>query len=373
MRDIAHSGPTFAGVALSVLRRWPERTAFTWDDGSITYAGATGLIGRMQSVFEKHGLRRGQCVAFLTTNRAESWCASIAAQASGLTITWLHPLASFEDHVHQLNDSGAAALVVDTRRLTERGGELSAKMDRLRAVFTIGAAELVTAFGLSQAVCVVAKLDIPTILAARGLRTIEKLAAEVNANTDALGRLIRFLASAGLFRTSGDQVEVTELGATLADGPRSMRYGTFYFMEMQYVPFGDLLHTVRTGESAATRLYGEPFFDWVAKDPARVEIQNRGFGWVTSSLREGMFDNYRLPEGAVVADIGGADSAMIARLLADEPDRKGIVFDLPEIVTGAAKTIADHGLAGRVQATGGDFFDSVPAPDVYILSTILYD
>jgi O-methyltransferase len=116
----------------------------------------------------------------------------------------------------------------------------------------------------------------------------------VNANTDALGRLIRFLASVGPFRTSGDQVEVTELGATLADGP-------------------------------------------------------------------------------VVADIGGADGAMIARLLAGEPDRKGIVFDLPEIVTGAAKTIADHGLAGRVQATGGDFFDSVSAAGVYILSTILHD
>ena len=141
MRDIVRSGPTFAGVALSVLRRWPERTAFTWDSGSITYAGATDLIGRMQSVFEKHGLRRGQCVALLTSNRAESWCASIAAQASGLTITWLHPLASFEDHVHQLNDSDAAVLVVDARRFTERGGELSAKTGRLRAVFTIGTAE----------------------------------------------------------------------------------------------------------------------------------------------------------------------------------------------------------------------------------------
>lgn len=141
MRDTVHSGPTFAGVALSVLRRWPQRTAFTWDGGSVTYAGVTDLIGRMQSVFEKHGLRHGQCVAILTGNRAESWCASIAAQASGLTITWLHPLASFEDHVHQLSDSDATALVVDSRRFTERGGELSAKVDRLRAVFTIGAAE----------------------------------------------------------------------------------------------------------------------------------------------------------------------------------------------------------------------------------------
>ena len=144
MRDVVHSGPTFAGVALSVLRRWPERVAFTWDGGSVTYAGVTDLIGRMQSVFEKRGLLPGQCVAILTSNRAESWCASVAAQASGLTLTWLHPLASFEDHVHQLDDSGATALVVDTRRFTERGGELSARVNRLQAVFTIGAAEFGT-------------------------------------------------------------------------------------------------------------------------------------------------------------------------------------------------------------------------------------
>ncbi|HEX6451907.1 MAG TPA: AMP-binding protein [Trebonia sp.] len=141
MRDVVRSGPTFAGVALSVLSRWPERTAFTWDGGALTYAGATNLIGRMQAVLHARGLRRGQCVAILTTNRAESWCASIAAQASGLTITWLHPLASVVDHLHQLTDSGAAALVVDTRRFTERGGELSARMPALEAVFTIGAAE----------------------------------------------------------------------------------------------------------------------------------------------------------------------------------------------------------------------------------------
>src|ERR1700744_5388960 len=98
----------------------------------------------MPVVFEKSGLLPGQCGALLTSNRAESWCTSVAAQASGLTLTWLHPLASFEDHVHQLDDSGATALVVDTRRFTERGGELSARVNRLQAVFTIGAAEFGT-------------------------------------------------------------------------------------------------------------------------------------------------------------------------------------------------------------------------------------
>jgi hypothetical protein len=144
-------------------------------------------------------------------------------------------------------------------------------------------------------------------------------------------------------------------------------------METHYGPFGDLLHTVRTGEPAANKYYGEPWFNWVAKDPERIDLLTRAMGAVTTSLRRGMFDGYRLPEGAVVADIGGADGAMIAQLLTDDPDRRGIVFDLPDVVSAAPKTIADHGLSGRVQVIGGDFFDSVPAADVYILSYILHD
>ena len=96
-------------------------------------------------------------------------------------------------------------------------------------------------------------------------------------------------------------------------------------------------------------------------------------GAVTTSLRRGMFDAYRLPEGAVVADIGGADGAMIVQFLADAPDRRGIVFDLPDVVAAAVRTIADHGLSGRIQAVGGDFFKAVPDADVYILSYILHD
>jgi hypothetical protein len=86
-----------------------------------------------------------------------------------------------------------------------------------------------------------------------------------------------------------------------------------------------------------------------------------------------MFDGYQLPGGTLVADIGGADGAMMAQFLRNDPGRRGIVFDLPEVVAGAAATIADHQLQGRVQAIGGDFFNSVPAADVYVLSYVLHD
>jgi O-methyltransferase len=67
------------------------------------------------------------------------------------------------------------------------------------------------------------------------------------------------------------------------------------------------------------------------------------------TLRAGMFDGYQLPGGTTVADIGGADGTVLADLLAREPDRHGIVFDLPHVVPAALDVLRERGLAGRVE------------------------
>ena len=232
---------------------------------------------------------------------------------------------------------------------------------------------LLAGFQVSQALFVVARLDLATVLA-DGSRTIDELAAATGAKADPIRRLIRSLAPLGIFRTHGDTVEITPLGATLAEGrPGSVRDLALYWMETHYAAFGDLLHTATTGEPAATHHYREPFFDWISKYPSLVEVQNNAMGNVTRGVRAGMFDGYLLPPGHVVADIGGADGSMIAELLANDPDRQGIVFDLPEVVPAARKTLAASGLQDRVGAVAGNFFESVPAADVYILSYILHD
>ncbi|HTF47261.1 MAG TPA: AMP-binding protein, partial [Pseudonocardia sp.] len=105
--DRLHVGPTVGEVTLRALRRFPDRTPFSWDGGSLSYAGALELIGRIQRVYTERGLRRGQRIAVLTGNRAESWCAAVAAQASGLVLSWLHPLGSLPDQLFQLEDLDA--------------------------------------------------------------------------------------------------------------------------------------------------------------------------------------------------------------------------------------------------------------------------
>src|SRR5215470_12162255 len=141
MADEVHSGPTIATQALRALRRYPDRHAFVSGNSSFSYRAALELIARMQAVFLEAGLKRGQRLGLLSANRAEAWCAGIAASASGLSTTWLHPLGSLADQVDQLEDGECAALLVDAATFLERGGELAARACGLASVYTLGPAE----------------------------------------------------------------------------------------------------------------------------------------------------------------------------------------------------------------------------------------
>ncbi|MDD1536875.1 MULTISPECIES: AMP-binding protein [unclassified Bradyrhizobium] len=140
MTDPLHASSPTCAQTLRALSRYPGRTAFAWPGGSLSYRGAIDLIGRIQGVFMRLGLPPGARVAFLTANRADTWCAGVAAQLSRLCITWLHPLGSLEDQLFQLEDSEAEMLVVDAAAFRDRGGELAARAPRLKAVFTMGPA-----------------------------------------------------------------------------------------------------------------------------------------------------------------------------------------------------------------------------------------
>jgi fatty-acyl-CoA synthase len=150
----AFSGPTVGGLALRLLARYPQRIAFVDEAGrQTTYAAAADLIGRYQRVYTDHGLNRAATVGLLSANRMEAWCAGIAAQGLGMTVTWLHPLGSLADQRYQLELCEADALIVDEANHYERGGELG-------ATFTLGKADYGIDLAMEvQRVGVVAPLD----------------------------------------------------------------------------------------------------------------------------------------------------------------------------------------------------------------------
>jgi fatty-acyl-CoA synthase len=142
MNDVIAQGPTTTTLVLRALTRYPERMAFDWSGGSLTYRAARQLIGRLQAAMTAAGLRRGQTAALLSANSAETWCAGVAAQGLGLTVTWLHPLGALGDHLDVIEDGGASVLIVDPRTHGQRGGELAAKAaGQLDVVLTMARAD----------------------------------------------------------------------------------------------------------------------------------------------------------------------------------------------------------------------------------------
>jgi hypothetical protein len=233
--------------------------------------------------------------------------------------------------------------------------------------------ELLTGFQVSQALFAVAELGVATALL-DGPREVDDVAAAVGADADALGRVIRYLAQYDVFRTSGGSVELTDLGRTLAEGPAdSLRNVARYFRQTHYAPFGSLPESLRSGQPAATIFLGKPFFDWINQSPGLAELQNDAMAGFTQNARGDLLDVYDLPEGGTVADIGGADGTLLVELLARYPERRGILFDQPSSVPAARPTVRAAGLDERVEIIAGDFFESVPTADVYVLSAVLQD
>ena len=75
----------------------------------------------------------------------------------------------------------------------------------------------------------------------------------------------------------------------------------------------------------------------------------------------------------LVVDVGGGRGALLAGILKAHPGVRGIVFDQPHVVAGARETLAAAGVADRCAVEGGDFFQTVPAGDAYILKNVIHD
>jgi SAM-dependent methyltransferase len=235
---------------------------------------------------------------------------------------------------------------------------------------------MLTGYERSQALFALVAADVPTVLDRAGELSAGELAERTDTHPDALARLIRLLVPHGVFQLNGDRVSLTGLGATLsADHPRSLRGIAIGAKNLHYLPFSELEHTLRTGQPAATKYFGMPYFDWISTDPGRAALFRDAMGTFMATLRKGMLDGYRLPPGEVVADVGGGNGHVLAGLLTapGAEDRRGILFDLPETVGNARPALAAAGLADRIDLTGGDFFREVPAADIHLLGWVLHD
>jgi len=235
--------------------------------------------------------------------------------------------------------------------------------------------EMVVAGRLSLTISTAASLGVADALAS-GPRRADDLAAELSCHSRTLYRLLRTLAAAGILREGPDETfELTELGEVLrADVEGSVRdQAVLYGRPDMLAAWGNLEHSIRTGDNAFSALHGEDVWSWRRARPHESTIFNRAMASISAPVGPAMAAAFDFGGVARVADIGGGNGTLMAAILARHPHLHGIVFDQPAVVTQAAPVLAAAGLADRCEVTGGDFFQEVPAADVYIMKSILHD
>lgn len=226
-----------------------------------------------------------------------------------------------------------------------------------------------------------AAADLVTPMAIRvaaTLRLADHLAdgtiGEVDADPDALGRLMAHLVTAGLL--TGDH-RLTELGEQLReDHPDGIRAfldltGALGRADLSYL---HLLHSVRTGEAAYPRQFGRSFFDDLDADPALAASFDALMGDRLTADLPALVAAYPWGSLGDVVDVGGGDGSLLVALLRAHDGLRGTVVDRPGPVAAAAEAIAAAGLSGRAGAVSGSFFDPLPpGADAYVLSGVLKD
>jgi hypothetical protein len=231
------------------------------------------------------------------------------------------------------------------------------------------------AYNVSRAVYVCAKLGIADHLAA-GPAHSDDLARACGAHPGALFRLLRALASVGLFtEVAPRRFGLTPMGATLKTGAPGATRATVLALagHWAWASFSEFEYAVRTGKPGAEKALGMGAFDYLAKNPEQAALFNDAMIGVHGAEPAAVAKAYNFSGLGTLVDVGGGTGSLIAAILKTTPHLNGVLYDLPHVEGPARERLFSMGLADRCRVVGGSFFDSVPAADAYILSHIIHD
>lgn len=237
--------------------------------------------------------------------------------------------------------------------------------------------ELILGAWSAQAITAAADLGIADKLA-QGPLTAEELAVAVNADADAISRLLRALIGRGVFRQRRDgRYDLTPLGNTLRSDAEVSVAGMARWVgsPQQREHWSRLTQAIRSGHDVVQELRGKPFFDYLAGEHELSDIFNQAMTSTSELSIEPVVAAYDFSAYATVVDIGGGHGRLLAAILAATPHARGILFDQPQVVAGAPAVLAEYGVADRVRIVEGSFFDAdIPAGgDAYVLKNIIHD
>ena len=236
--------------------------------------------------------------------------------------------------------------------------------------------QLISGFWISRCIYIAAKMGLSDLVK-DAPKTAEELATATSTHAPSLFRVLRALASVGIFSQQSDgRFGLTPLSDTLrSDVAGSLRaFAMTELGEEHYPAWGDLLHSVRTGDIAFDHAFGEPVWEFFAKNPENAKIFNDAMSGMTAQANEAIHASYDFAGINTLVDVGGGHGGLLTSILKKNPQMRGILFDSPQVIEGAKTSVNESGVADRCQLASGNFFETVPeGGDAHILKWIIHD
>ena len=236
--------------------------------------------------------------------------------------------------------------------------------------------QMAMAFWTSRTVYVAAKLGLADHLSNEP-KNADELARETGTHAHSLYRLMRTLASLGIFtENETHQFALTTIGEALQSGAVGAARATILTLAGDWAWRGweHMLYSVETGKSGFEKSLGMPMFDWLAKNPEDASLFSETKIGIHGAEPAAVAAAYDFSDLTTIVDVGGATGHLLTTILDSHPGTLGILFDLPHVVRDAPALIQARGLADRITIEAGSFFEGVPSGgDAYLLSHIIHD
>jgi hypothetical protein len=226
-----------------------------------------------------------------------------------------------------------------------------------------------------QALSVVARLGIADLLR-DGPKDADELASATGAYAPTLYRLLRALSGLGVFaRDEQARFGLTPLGRTLCSGPGTARERAAFVGEpWVWSAWGNLCHSVLTGESAFRHTHAMSLFEYLERHPEARSAFQDNLSRQSELQIPSILEAYDFSGFERLVDVGGGHGALLSAILAANPSLTGVLYELPEVVAEAAGLASELGVAERLEMVGGSFFDSVPpGGGCYLLKLVIHD
>ena len=231
-------------------------------------------------------------------------------------------------------------------------------------------------YAQSQVLYVAVRLGIPDALA-DGPKDASTLATATKAHAPTLRRLMRLLTALGVTEEDADgRYSLSRQGSLLrADVRGSLRMPVLFGVGSWYWrAWGELLHTVQTGEPAFDHVWGMNAFEFWGHNVEAGEVHDRGMATLTAYTTGAIVDAYDFSRFQSVVDVGGGTGTLLGAILKKHGALRGTLFDLAHVIERAPEVLRTAGVLDRCELTAGSFFEGVPSGhDAYLLKWIIHD